>query len=79
MARGRQRLGGLPEQPFGYSACRRLFERDAYMIVTRVRGDVSKQTDLDRLHAAVKKRRGHIDILFANTGGGGIRTTEGNF
>jgi NAD(P)-dependent dehydrogenase (short-subunit alcohol dehydrogenase family) len=33
-----------------------------------IRGDVSKLADLDRLFAAVKERKGKIDILFANAG-----------
>jgi NAD(P)-dependent dehydrogenase (short-subunit alcohol dehydrogenase family) len=37
---------------------------------TGVQGDVSKLEDLDRLYAAVKQQKGHIDILFANAGGG---------
>jgi len=36
--------------------------------VTGVQGDVSKLADLDRLFAAVKERKGMIDILFANAG-----------
>jgi NAD(P)-dependent dehydrogenase (short-subunit alcohol dehydrogenase family) len=36
--------------------------------VTAVRGDVSHLTDLDRLFATVKQRRGHLDVLFANAG-----------
>jgi NAD(P)-dependent dehydrogenase (short-subunit alcohol dehydrogenase family) len=35
---------------------------------TGVRGDVSNLADLDRLFAAVKERKGRIDILFANAG-----------
>src|SRR5262249_14361478 len=31
-------------------------------------GDVSKPTDLDRLYATVKERKGGIDVLFANAG-----------
>ncbi len=38
--------------------------------VTTVEGDVSKLEDLDRLYAVVKEKHGHIDILFANAGGG---------
>jgi len=38
--------------------------------VTSVRGDVSSLADLDRLYAAVKQQKGHIDILFANAGTG---------
>lgn len=38
--------------------------------VTGVQGDTSKVADLDRLFATVKREAGHIDILFANAGGG---------
>jgi len=38
--------------------------------VTAVQGDVSNLADLDRLYAAVKQHKGHIDILFANAGSG---------
>ena len=40
--------------------------------VLAVQGDVSRLADLDRLYAAVRDTRGHIDILFANAGIGGI-------
>jgi NAD(P)-dependent dehydrogenase (short-subunit alcohol dehydrogenase family) len=40
--------------------------------VTGVQGDVSNLADLDRLYAAVKERKGWIDILFANAGVGGV-------
>ena len=36
--------------------------------VTGVQGDVSNLADLDRLYAAVKEKKYHIDILFANAG-----------
>jgi len=36
--------------------------------VTGVQGDTSSLADLDRLYAAVKEKKGHIDILFANAG-----------
>jgi NAD(P)-dependent dehydrogenase (short-subunit alcohol dehydrogenase family) len=35
-----------------------------------VKGSVSDETDLDRLHAAVKAERGTLDIVFANAGTG---------
>jgi NAD(P)-dependent dehydrogenase (short-subunit alcohol dehydrogenase family) len=38
--------------------------------VTAVQGDVSNLADLDRLYSIVKEHKGHIDILFANAGGG---------
>ena len=40
--------------------------------VSGVQGDVSNLADLDRLYAVVKEQRGHIDILFANAGVGGL-------
>lgn len=40
--------------------------------VTAVQGDVSKLADLDRLYATVKQKKGRIDIVFANAGGGGF-------
>jgi NAD(P)-dependent dehydrogenase (short-subunit alcohol dehydrogenase family) len=40
--------------------------------VTGVQGDVSKLEDLDRLYDAVKREKGHIDILFANAGAAGF-------
>jgi NAD(P)-dependent dehydrogenase (short-subunit alcohol dehydrogenase family) len=38
--------------------------------VTAVQSDVSNLADLDRLYATVKQKKGRIDILFANAGGG---------
>src|SRR3981189_754483 len=51
--------------------------------VTTVVSDVSRLEDLDRLYAVVKKKQGHIDILFANAGAGTIAplavATEAHF
>ena len=51
--------------------------------VTTVAGDVSRLEDLDRLYAVVKEKHGHIDILFANAGGGTVAplamATEAHF
>src|SRR5258705_7691666 len=44
--------------------------RDIGKNATGVQGDVSKLADLDRLYATVKQQQGHIDVLFANAGGG---------
>jgi NAD(P)-dependent dehydrogenase (short-subunit alcohol dehydrogenase family) len=44
--------------------------RDIGQHVTAVQGDVSKLADLDRLYHTVQQEQGHIDILFANAGGG---------
>ncbi|MDQ0393601.1 NAD(P)-dependent dehydrogenase (short-subunit alcohol dehydrogenase family) [Labrys monachus] len=38
--------------------------------VTGIQGDVSDPADLDRLFAAVKAEKGHIDVLFASAGAG---------
>jgi len=38
--------------------------------VTGVRGDVSNLADIDRLYEAVQQQKGHLDVLFANAGGG---------
>jgi NAD(P)-dependent dehydrogenase (short-subunit alcohol dehydrogenase family) len=38
--------------------------------VTGVQGDVSDLSDLDRLYATVKEKKGKIDVLFANAGAG---------
>ena len=51
--------------------------------VTTVVGDVTRLEDLDRLFAVVKEKHGHIDILFANAGGGTVAplatATESHF
>jgi NAD(P)-dependent dehydrogenase (short-subunit alcohol dehydrogenase family) len=51
--------------------------------VTTVAGDVSNVEDLNRLYAVVKEKHGHIDILFANAGGGTVAplatATEAHF
>ncbi len=38
--------------------------------VVGVRGDVTNLADLDRLYAEVGERKGKVDVLFANAGGG---------
>src|SRR5258708_35384139 len=43
--------------------------------VTGVQGDVAKLADLDRLYETVKKK-GRIDVLFANAGIGGFVPLE---
>src|SRR6476619_329856 len=35
-----------------------------------VRGDISKLPDLDHLFSVIKEKKGRLDILFANAGGG---------
>ena len=37
---------------------------------TGVKGDVTSLEDLDRLYALIKQKKGHLDIVFANAGGG---------
>ena len=48
-----------------------------------IRSDVSKLDDLDRVYETVRAKRGRIDVLFANAGGGGIaplgEITEAHF
>src|ERR1700724_1205561 len=44
--------------------------------VTAVAGDISRLEDLDRLCAVVKEKHGHIDVLFANAGGGEFAPLE---
>lgn len=48
-----------------------------------VRSDVSKLADLDRLYDTVQQKASHIDILFANAGGGELaplgQITEAHF
>ncbi|MHC5753725.1 MAG: SDR family NAD(P)-dependent oxidoreductase [Nostoc sp.] len=38
--------------------------------VTAVGSDVSNLADIDRLYTTIKQEKGHLDILFANAGGG---------
>lgn len=38
--------------------------------VTGVQGDMSSLADIDRLYDAVQQKHSHIDVLFANAGGG---------
>ena len=40
--------------------------------VTGVQSDASNLTDLDRLFATIKQEQGHLDVIFANAGGGEI-------
>jgi NAD(P)-dependent dehydrogenase (short-subunit alcohol dehydrogenase family) len=35
-----------------------------------IRGDIASMDDLDRIYAEIKAKAGHLDILFANAGGG---------
>jgi NAD(P)-dependent dehydrogenase (short-subunit alcohol dehydrogenase family) len=51
--------------------------------VTAIRGDISNLGDLDKLFATIKEKKGGLDILFANAGGGPFevleKVTEKNF
>ncbi|GAN55171.1 SDR family NAD(P)-dependent oxidoreductase [Tanticharoenia sakaeratensis] len=38
--------------------------------VIGVRGDMGRLEDIDRLYDAVQQKHGHIDVVFANAGGG---------
>src|SRR4028118_547436 len=38
--------------------------------VTGVQSDASNLADLDRLFATIKQEQGHLDVIFANAGGG---------
>jgi NAD(P)-dependent dehydrogenase (short-subunit alcohol dehydrogenase family) len=38
--------------------------------VTGIQGDVSNLADLDRLYATIEQEQGHLDVVFANAGGG---------
>ncbi len=38
--------------------------------VTGVQGDMSNLVDIDRLYDAVQQKHAHIDVIFANAGGG---------
>jgi NAD(P)-dependent dehydrogenase (short-subunit alcohol dehydrogenase family) len=40
--------------------------------VTGVQSDVSNLADLDRLFAKIEQAQGHLDVVFANAGGGAI-------
>lgn len=44
--------------------------------VTGVQGDMSSLADIDRLYEAVGKRHSHIDVVFANAGGGDMVPLE---
>ncbi|MBV8588347.1 MAG: SDR family NAD(P)-dependent oxidoreductase, partial [Verrucomicrobia bacterium] len=45
--------------------------------VLGVQGDVSNLADLDRLYARIQKEKGHLDIVFANAGGGSFAPLGG--
>jgi NAD(P)-dependent dehydrogenase (short-subunit alcohol dehydrogenase family) len=51
--------------------------------VTGVRSDVANLGDLDRLYATIQQKKGRLDVLFANAGGGQVaplgQITEAHF
>lgn len=40
--------------------------------VIGIRSDASKPGDLDQMYAQIKDKKGQLDVLFANAGGGGL-------
>ncbi len=48
-----------------------------------IQGDVAKLPDLDRVYATIRERKGRLDVLFANAGGGNLaplgQITEAHF
>ncbi|MHC5747273.1 MAG: SDR family oxidoreductase [Nostoc sp.] len=67
----------VAEGAYVYITGRRQVELDAAVEaigknVTAVQSDVSNLADLDRLFATIKLEQGHLDIIFANAGGGQI-------
>jgi len=41
-----------------------------------IRGDISNLADLDRLFAVIKEKKGRLDVLFANAGGGSFASID---
>ncbi|WP_298908881.1 SDR family oxidoreductase [uncultured Nostoc sp.] len=67
----------VAEGAYVYITGRRQVELDAAVEaigknVTAVQSDVSNLADLDRLFATIKQEQGHLDLIFANAGGGQI-------
>ncbi|MEH1934219.1 MAG: SDR family oxidoreductase [Nostoc sp.] len=67
----------VAEGAYVYITGRRQVELDAAVEaigknVTAVQSDVSNLADLDRLFSTIKQEQGHLDIIFANAGGGQI-------
>ncbi|WP_445627654.1 glucose 1-dehydrogenase [Nostoc sp. DSM 114167] len=67
----------VAEGSYVYITGRRQAELDAAVEaigknVTAVQSDVSNLADLDRLFATIEQEQGHLDIIFANAGGGQI-------
>jgi NAD(P)-dependent dehydrogenase (short-subunit alcohol dehydrogenase family) len=47
-----------------------LDEAAAKLGVSAIQGDIVNSADLDRIIATIREKSGHLDILFANAGGG---------
>ncbi|MDZ7968567.1 MAG: SDR family oxidoreductase [Nostoc sp. DedSLP03] len=67
----------VAEGAYVYITGRRQAELDAAVEaigknVTAVQSDVSNLANLDRLFATIEQEQGHLDIIFANAGGGQI-------
>jgi NAD(P)-dependent dehydrogenase (short-subunit alcohol dehydrogenase family) len=63
------------EGAYVYITGRRQYELDEAVKkvgknITGVQSDIAKLADLDRLYATIRQQHNHIDILFANAGGG---------
>src|SRR5258706_9843872 len=41
-----------------------------------VQGDISSLADLDRLFTVIREKKGRLDVLFANAGGGALAPPE---
>jgi NAD(P)-dependent dehydrogenase (short-subunit alcohol dehydrogenase family) len=41
-----------------------------------IQGDIANMDDLDRIYAEIKAKAGHLDVLFANAGGGDMMPLE---
>jgi NAD(P)-dependent dehydrogenase (short-subunit alcohol dehydrogenase family) len=71
----------VSEGAFVFITGRRQTELDAAVKeigenVIGVRGDISKLADLDNLFSVIKEKKGRLDILFANAGGGAFVPLE---
>ena len=44
--------------------------------VTAIAGDVSQLADIERVMAAIKTTKGHLDVVFANAGGGNVTSFD---
>ena len=65
----------VAEGAYVFITGRRQTELDAAMNeigknVTGIQGGVSNLADLDRLYATIEQEQGHLDVIFANAGGG---------